>query len=259
MLRDGDEIYNAQMLFAPDGRSWRYDKNHPFAWERASFRGREGITVAETELGAIGMLICIDVIYPQLWRQYAGRVDLMLVSSCPPDTGHPTYFFPDGKQVTLVDMGPIFAKLENAVHLSFDEMLRCQAAWLGVPAVHAAGCGNFRSAIPNSRGYFLGLAMTAPKLFRHLKQSARIELACEIYPATCIRDASGRSLAAPASPRGDAVALAGVEIAEQRPVPAGPQPASPLPQGTTFFMGALAALAVSTYRRGIRLLKTDAS
>ena len=32
MLLDGDEAYNALLLLAPDGRTWRYDKNYPWGW-----------------------------------------------------------------------------------------------------------------------------------------------------------------------------------------------------------------------------------
>jgi predicted amidohydrolase len=42
MLLDGKEIYNALLLFAPDGRMWRYDKNYPWGWERGYFRNAKG-------------------------------------------------------------------------------------------------------------------------------------------------------------------------------------------------------------------------
>ncbi len=90
LMRDGKEIYNALMLYAPDGRSWRYDKNYPGGWERAYFRGRRQVTVAETDLGNIGFMLCWDLGHADLWRKYAGKIDLLLACSCPPNMVEPT-------------------------------------------------------------------------------------------------------------------------------------------------------------------------
>ena len=67
MLLEHGEIYNTMLLFSPSGQMWRYDKSYPWAWERAYFRGRRGMTVANTELGGLGLMICWDLGHRNLW------------------------------------------------------------------------------------------------------------------------------------------------------------------------------------------------
>lgn len=81
LLLDGGEIYNTAFLVAPDGRTWRYDKRYPFSWERAYFRAGSDATIADTELGKLGMMICWDHVHPELWAEHAGKVDAMVIMS----------------------------------------------------------------------------------------------------------------------------------------------------------------------------------
>ena len=104
LLREGDEIYNAQILIAPDGQHWRYDKTYPWAWERAYFRGGRGPKVADTPLGRFGLLVCWDVAHKHLWASYAGQVDAMLVSSCPPLIGEANFVLPDVTQIATTEL-----------------------------------------------------------------------------------------------------------------------------------------------------------
>ncbi|RPJ23036.1 MAG: carbon-nitrogen hydrolase family protein, partial [Chloroflexi bacterium] len=113
LLRDGQDIYNALLLYAPDGRLWRYDKNYPWGWERAYFRERHAITIAETDLGSIGMMLCWDMAHADLWQQYAGKVDLILACSCPPKFSGPIFHFPNGSRITGDQMGPVVRSLRG--------------------------------------------------------------------------------------------------------------------------------------------------
>ena len=180
-LLDQGEVYNALLLFAPDGRMWRYDKTYPWGWERGSFRGssqQPQVTVAETDLGGIGVLICWDAAHLDLWALYAGRVDLMMICSSPPDVGHAIYHLPDGDEVTFDDMGRSVAALKESVRELFGAMIVQQAVWLGVPAVNTVGCGHIQTAIPNGRQAVLGWAFAAPWLLKHLPQASGLQMSC---------------------------------------------------------------------------------
>lgn len=253
MLLEGDEVYNALLLFAPDGRMWRYDKNYPWGWERGYFRERQGTAIAHTDLGDLGLLICWDVAHPNLWKAYAGRVDMMVVASCPPDISNPVFQFADGRQVTLDQVGPLAAPLQGTGHLVFDEMIRQQAAWLGVPTVATVGCGHVQTPIPNGRLTLLGFALAAPWLARHLPQADRMQLSCGLVEGCQILDAQGQRLAGLTQAQGEAWTIAGVTWSAHKPSPREPQPASPMPWMAYLISDwVLPWLSVPVYRRGLR-------
>jgi predicted amidohydrolase len=148
LLREGLDIYNALLLCAPEGRTWRYDKTFPWQWERAYFRPGRGPVIAETSLGRLGLLICWDVTHPRLWAQYAGQVDAMVISSCPPAMHRLAWVFPDGTRLLAEDAGPIMCHIQRTAGETYGRFLRHQTTWLGVPVVHTTGTGYFVSHIP---------------------------------------------------------------------------------------------------------------
>ncbi len=253
LLLDEDEIYNALLLFAPDGRMWRYDKHYPWAWERAYFRESDRITVARTDLGNIGMMICWDVAHTELWRRYAGQTDLMLIASCPPDGGNPVYSFPDGAQITVDAMGPAFRALKDAGAQVFGATIDQQAAWLGVPAVNTVGCGQITTAIPNGRAAFLAILPLAPGLIKHLPYAHRLHATYTFVPGCKIVGADGRVLAELTQAQGETFTLAEVALPAPHPTPRGRQPVPPVPRPAYWFADVLIpGLVLGVYRRGAR-------
>ncbi|MFT4101303.1 MAG: carbon-nitrogen hydrolase family protein [Burkholderiaceae bacterium] len=82
-------VRNASLLYGPDGtRSARYDKIHLFGFERGAERFDESATiaagrtpvVADVEGWRLGLSICYDLRFPELYRNLA-PVDLILVPS----------------------------------------------------------------------------------------------------------------------------------------------------------------------------------
>ncbi len=196
MLLDANEVFNALFLFAPDGRFWRYDKNYPWGWERGYFRDASRITIAMTDLGDFGMLICWDSAHRDLWRQYAGQVDMMLIASCPPDVSNPTYLFPDGRRVTADELGPVMKRLKGNGRRVFGDMINQQTAWLGVPAVNTVGCGQITTPIPAGTATLLSFLLLAPRIAQYLPQAGEMQMQCQMVQGCKIVAADGAVITA---------------------------------------------------------------
>lgn len=256
MLLDREEIYNALLLSAPDGRMWRYDKNYPWGWERAYFRGRKGITIAETELGRIGMLICWDAAHLDLWQQYEGQVDLMVISSCPPDVTNPTFVFPTGEKVTFEDFGRMGELLKDTGRLLFGEMVNQQTAWLGVPTVQTTGVGHIRTEIPHGLLSMLSYLPIAPKLIRYLRQANKVALESDFVQGCKIVDCEGNVQAELEQSEGESFVVGDVLLLSQSPRRKQSQPKSLLPKIAYFSSDILLPLLMrSIYRRGVRKIE----
>lgn len=259
LLRDDGEIYNALLVVAPDGRLWRYDKRYPWGWERAYFRAGRGPVVAQTALGDIGLMLCWDCAHPALWRAYAGRIDLMLIASCPPDVSDPTFIFPSGERVTFDQLGPFFRRMQGGAARVFGEYLNRQAAWLGAPIVNTVGCGQVRTGVPNARLSMLAMTPFAPMMLKHVRRAAQAHLTCAMTPGCKVIDAQGRTLAERAQAAGEGFALAKVTLPDRRRQPIGPQPSRPVSWFTYFSSDvALPLIAQQTYRRGRHLFQEKA-
>jgi predicted amidohydrolase len=67
--RDGDRLYNAAVLVGPRGYLGRYRKLHLFMNEKDFFQpGDAGLPVFDVGGCRVGMLVCFDWIFPEVWR-----------------------------------------------------------------------------------------------------------------------------------------------------------------------------------------------
>jgi len=223
LLRAENNIYNAMLLVGPDGQIWRYDKRYPWSWERAYFLPGRGVTVAETSLGRLGMLICWDVAHPRLWEQYAGQVDAMLICSCPPAIPSAILLFPNGYQFKNEHAGPLLRRMAQNTGQTFTTLLLRQAAWLGVPAAQAGVTSQFSSTVPLPGLTLAPFLFEAPRHWRYIRQCKHTRLEAGFFPSTYIADASGQVLAeAPVDVEG--YSLATVSCADTPPQPQVKQP-----------------------------------
>ncbi len=67
--RDGDHLYNSAVLVSPKGLEGLYRKLHLFNREKLFFEpGNKGLPIFETPYGVLGILICFDWMFPEVWR-----------------------------------------------------------------------------------------------------------------------------------------------------------------------------------------------
>lgn len=88
-IERSEKVSNTSLLFGPDGTvKARYDKLHLFSYldgerdideSRTMEAGAEVVT-AQTDVGRVGLSICYDLRFPELYRAMEG-VDLILVPS----------------------------------------------------------------------------------------------------------------------------------------------------------------------------------
>ncbi len=78
--KENDSLYNSSVLLNGDGIIGTYRKLHLFMNEKQIFKqGNLGLPVFEIKGVKIGMLVCFDWMFPEVWRKLALKgVDLIL-------------------------------------------------------------------------------------------------------------------------------------------------------------------------------------
>lgn len=84
--REGDVIHNRLLAVAPHKLPQQYSKIHLFCsaptWENQAFKAGETPVAVDTPWGRVGLMICYDLRFPELARQYfLAHCDFIVVSS----------------------------------------------------------------------------------------------------------------------------------------------------------------------------------
>lgn len=250
-LRDEEDIHNALILVAPDGRLWRYNKNYPWYMERAFFREGSDITIAETALGDLGLLICWDAMHPELWSRYAGKIDAMVVCSCPPSMHDISIILPDGKQVQSEEVGLIWRYIKNTSGNAFSSFLRRQAVAMNLPVVNTTGTGTLKTSIPSPYVMYGLYTATRPDLWKHLPQAKQVEIETGYFNETYIADATGKVISQVPSEQ-EGFVIAEITLPDEKPQSQKRQPRFGLSILAYLADNLVNALMVPVYRHGIR-------
>jgi len=110
-------LFNSSVLVTPDGRAVAYRKIYPAnfgPFEEGLYFGRgDALTLVDTKLGKVGLLICYDTFFPELAKAYALQgADLLAIISASPATSKP--FF---------DRILPARAIENAIHVLYANLV----------------------------------------------------------------------------------------------------------------------------------------
>jgi predicted amidohydrolase len=132
--RASRHLYDAVALCLPDGSMHIYRKRHLVFWERYRFQPGRSPLIVPTPWGRIGLAICADMMYRNVWDGYRGQIDLGVIASAWPEfacrhSGRKHWLF--GR------LGPLSAEIPVKV-----------ARDLGIPVICVNQCGPTRTTIP---------------------------------------------------------------------------------------------------------------
>jgi predicted amidohydrolase len=120
------KIRNACLVFDPNGKlAARYDKVHLFGLDLGNEHFREedtiepgeGVVVLETPLGTIGLSICYDLRFPELYRAM-GEVDIIVVPSAFTETTGKAHWETLIRARAIENLCYVLAPAQGGYHLS---------------------------------------------------------------------------------------------------------------------------------------------
>jgi predicted amidohydrolase len=121
-----DKVRNSCLVYDPSGKlAARYDKIHLFNLDLGNEHYREdqtiepgeGVVVLETPLGLIGLSICYDLRFPELYRAM-GTVDLIVVPSAFTDTTGKAHWEPLIRARAIENQCYVLAPAQGGYHIS---------------------------------------------------------------------------------------------------------------------------------------------
>lgn len=121
-----NKVRNACLVFDPNGKlAARYDKIHLFNLdlgnehyhEDDTIEAGDGIVVLETPLGTIGLSICYDLRFPELYRAM-GAVDIIVVPSAFTDTTGKAHWETLVRARAIENLCYVLAPAQGGYHLS---------------------------------------------------------------------------------------------------------------------------------------------
>jgi predicted amidohydrolase len=121
-----DKVRNACLVFDPTGKqAARYDKIHLFGLnlgsehyhEEATIEPGDKIVVLDTPLGKIGLSICYDLRFPELYRAM-GEVDLIVVPSAFTDTTGKAHWETLIRARAIENLCYVLAPAQGGYHIS---------------------------------------------------------------------------------------------------------------------------------------------
>ncbi len=104
--RDRRHLYDALAICLPDGSIQIYRKRHLVFWERFRFHPGRSSLIVPSPWGRIGLAICADMIYRNVWDGYRGQIDLGVIASACPTSPVATADASTGCSVALVPCRP---------------------------------------------------------------------------------------------------------------------------------------------------------
>jgi predicted amidohydrolase len=224
LTRTGDKIFDSFVLAEPNGKVWRYSKQHPFLWERPFFQAGQGAGLFETAFGRVGVLVGWDGAFRAAWVDLRGKADLILVSSAAPRLHRAVLNFPEAKKVYLADLLPEVLSTRDTLDDWFLGGIGQGAALAQAPVVSATLAGRFVTQLPYPRLSFALLALNRPRYLNWTPKASQATLRATFSGTSAIFDSAGRQLAV--VPAEESIIGSSIEAAT--PIgQAAPRPSSP--------------------------------